>query len=520
MIPPSSPFHRFPFWSLAAAAVVYALSWSPVVGIFGDHPFRVAVVVLLVFPVSVFLAWRFHTRYPRLGQLLALPYWLLLLGVHLIFMPFARGMAPAYFWLSLLTASAVLWLPFRRKTGPAVLLFSLLVLAVFAALDLRYHSALLAGAFLLALLLAVVVLRWLFRRAGSLQVSRFALAVAVFSVLIYPRSLLTYRFSYPGYLPRILSQPGVRTIYTYADREIRAKIPSQIMFLSRLRGTETYVLGPQKPFHQVLILHAGAPPHVETLELGSRGSDNLALDPKDPGVVYLGAGNRFLKIRTTPLAIVSSLELGRSFHNLNFVQYDARRDRFLLSQDMGRQVFVVDGKSMQMFGSIPSPGWSFTDDVWVDPVGDLVLVDCRYFVGRRVDTYDGKTLERRRTYFWPWDYGFNFGTLDVQGRRVYLASTNTGKVRILDLDNLTPVDEFRLEPGIRNLNFDVHRGWLLVGNYFRGDLIVYDPARGRVIGRIFLGRRLRWIEIDQENGSWYATTAVGGFKILPDEALR
>jgi hypothetical protein len=60
---------------------------------------------------------------------------------------------------------------------------------------------------------------------------------------------------------------------------------------------------------------------------------------------------------------------------------------------------------------------------------------------------------------------------------------------------------------------------VLIGSYFKGNLFVYDVARERVIGRLFLGRRLRWVQVDGENHKWYATSAVGGLQIDPDVAF-
>jgi len=291
------------------------------------------------------------------------------------------------------------------------------------------------------------------------------------------------------------------------------------MFLARLPESDIFILGPQKPYHHLYFLRSGDPPYVTTLDLGSRGSDNLAFDPDDPSIVYVGAGNWLYQVSAASPRIIKSVELDRSIHNLNFLHFDSQGDRFFISKDIGDQIFVVDRKTFRIIATIPSPYKTLTDDVWLDPAGDLVLVDSRYFIGRRVDTYDRSTLRQKKTYFWPWDYGFNFSTLDPDGRRVYLASTVTGKVRVLDLDTLTPADEFRLESGIRNLNFDSERRWLLIGSYFKGRLFVYDVDRKKVIGHLFLGSRLRWVHVDAENRNWYAATSVGGFEISPDEAF-
>jgi len=331
--------------------------------------------------------------------------------------------------------------------------------------------------------------------------------------------LFLYRFDFPGALPAVLAHPGVRAVYTYADPDTRRDIPPQIMFLARLPGSDVYVLGPQKPYHQLLFLEDHAPGRLTALELGSRGSDNLVFDPDRPETLYVGAGNVLHKISATPPRILDSLRLDRSIHNINFLHYSPRGNSLFISEDAGDQIFVVDRNGFAEQGEIPSPAGTWTDDVWIDPVGDIVLVNRRYFVGRRVDTYDRSSLRHRGTYLWPLDYGFNFGTVDPEARRVYLASTVTGQVRVLDLDTLKPVDRFRLAPGLRNMNFDSARRWVLIANYFQGTLQAYDVTRKRIVGSLFLGTRLRWVDVDPESGKWYASSSVGGFEIDPCRAF-
>jgi len=502
-----------------AVTAVYTVAWAPALGVFGDHPYKVLTAVGLGAPTAVLLGTRFHRTFPRIAGVLRIPYWGLLLALNLIFLPFSYCTSPPYFWAALGLASTALWLPLGRRSGSMILVASLLLMAVFTAGDLRLHAAWSAALFLAAGSIAAAATWALTRRGAFRSLSRIAFAFAALSLLIYPRSLLLYRFDFPGALPAVLAQPGVRAVYTYADPETKRQIPPQIMFLARMPGSDTYALGPQKPYHHLIFLEDEDPPRLTALELGSRGSDNLAFDPEQPDILYVGAGNFFHKISATPPRILHSLRLDRSIHNINFIHHSARGDSFFVSEDAGDQIFVVDRRGFAKKAEIPSPPWIWTDDVWLDPVGDLVLVNRRYFVGRRVDTYERSTLRHRNTYRWPLDYGFNFGTVDPEARRVYLASTVSGIVRVLDLDTLRPVDEFRLEPGLRNMNFDPGRRWVLLANYFRGTLHVYDVTRKRITGSVFLGTRLRWVDIDPASGNWYVSSSAGGFEIDPAEAF-
>jgi hypothetical protein len=167
---------------------------------------------------------------------------------------------------------------------------------------------------------------------------------------------------------------------------------------------------------------------------------------------------------------------------------------------------------------LSAPGM-VTDDVWPDPVGNQIFVSGTYAVGWQVYTYDKTTLAPRRVYRWFGDIGFHFSTIDPPGRRAYLASTTSGTLRVLDLDTLQPVGQIPLEVGLRNLAFDPVRRLVLISSYFRGNLFVYSPERGEVVGKIFLGPRLRWVQVDAESGQWYATSAAGGFAVDPEKAL-
>lgn len=504
------------------AASVYLAAWAPILGLFDVSGIAAKAAAGLICLGAVAAAAWLHRRFSSIARILAVPYWAVVFACHSVLLPMAFSMDPVYFTLSLVAAIIVVpkWF-LKKRFVPAALVVAVAVTTAAVAADVRFYCRAASVLFVALGAVAALVVWRLGQWAPSMRPSRLAVALATLSVLVYPKSFFSYSLPLPGHVPAILSQSGVRAVYSYKDRDVRASIPPQVMFLARIPHSDAYIIGPQKPYHRLCVLRPGSVPRVAQLEMGARGTDNPFFDPSDPRRVYIGAGTSFHLVSLDPLEIIASAHLKDAIQNLSYIRYDPGADRFFIAQDIGDRIFVVERQTLRSVATIPSPSRSLTDDVWIDPVGDAVYVDGRYFYlfGRRLDVYDRTTLEPKGTYVQPWDYGFNDGALDPERRRAYLASTITGRIRVLDMDSRAAVDEFSVEIGIRNVALDSRRGWLLVSSYFSGRLFVYDVERGRPVGSIFLGKRLRWVHIDAENGKWYAATAAGGFEISPEEAL-
>jgi len=90
----------------------------------------------------------------------------------------------------------------------------------------------------------------------------------------------------------------------------------------------------------------------------------------------------------------------------------------------------------------------------------------------------------------------------------------------VDLDTLKKLDFFHLDIGIYSMNFDTKRRMLLAASHFVGRILAYDVDRQVVAGSLFLGKRVRWIDVDDQNGKWCVTSSVGGFGIDPEEFMK
>ena len=505
---------------LIAATAIYSAPWAPLIGQLLVHKRYPASGVGIACLILIYLALWFHERSPKWTAILSIPYWAFLTLLNIVFGYMARWEDPLYFWISVGLALIVLLQKIGSKIRPYVLTAGILFATIVLTNELRFHSAFATLICSLTGIIALAGIFWLSRKNRLAQFSQLAVAFFLFSSMVYPRGAISYGFVFPKFLSKILSQPGVKAVYTYQDKRVKELIGTQAMFLARVPGSETFVVGPQTPGHHLCILAPGEPVKISCLDIGTRGADNIAFDSEKPTIAYIGTVDRLLKASTNPPMILKAITLKRSYHNLNFIHYDSKADRLFISQDFGHEIFIVDRKSLNVVGTIPCAGRAVTDDVWPDLIGNLVFVSGTYPVGWRADTYDATMLERQNTYLWRWDIGFHFSTIDPISRRAYLASTTSGWVKILDLDTLREVGAFRLEVGLRNLNFDSVRRWVLITSYFRGNLYVYDTIRKQVIGKLFLGTRLRWVEVDKENEKWYATSSAGGFEISPDVAFH
>ena len=504
----------------AGIVCVYAVAWFPFLGQLVLNDRRPLWLVGPLFVLLVYAGLRWRTLVPIwLRAVLAVPYWGLLLFFHILFGTMSHWMSPGYFWLCLVLAVAMA-LP---RIGPylvrPVTVAAPVLLLVSTVRDVYWYAPWAAAAWFGLCVLLSAGLVWLNRDHRLISVSRATLAFFLFALLIYPRGGVIYKLVFPGRLDAVLARAGVTAVFDYSDPRARREIGSQTMFLARVPGESVFVTGPQTPCRNVVVIRLGSETEYAKVELGMRGGDNILFDPDDPRQAYVGTVFGLVHLSLEPPRVLRTLRLQSSFHNLNFLHYDAPRDRIFVSFDFHPEIAVIDRTTFEKVGAIPCPRRTRTHDLWLDPVGGQVTVSATYPFGWRIDTYDLDTFERKRTYRWPWNIGFHFTTVDPEGRRMYLASTASGQVRVLDLDSLEEVFTFYLEPGLRNLNFDASRRLVLISSYFHGNLFVWDADAREFVGSLNLGRRLRWVEVDPENGLWYAATAVGGFAIDPNAAF-
>jgi len=449
---------------------------------------------------------------------IAVPYWLLVITAQIPFALFGFQTSPTFFFIALaLALTAFLPIPWQRLRRWILVVF-VAILGVASAWELWAWSH---AASLLAAVFAIVgpmLTLFLARRGVFTAVNRTAVALCVFTALFYTKGYLVYGTHKPLAINRILQQPGVRAVYDYRKPPFDKGFPTRTMFMAPVPGYDMYVVGPHDPYREVLRIEPGAPPIVSRLSIGARGGDQALFHKDTPGAFVMAGRSHLYRIGVDPLRILDEANLGEKKLPLNMVRYDPLNNRYFVIRAYHREAYVVDRASFRLVKTMKAPPYSCYTDGWVDPTGNALILLGDYLPGGQVELYDLTTLALRKKIHLPWD-PLTLGVLDDRGRRLYIASLIRRSILVFDLDTLEPQGRLEAEYGIRNLNFDPQRRWLIAGNFFNGDLLVYDADTKQLIGKLFLGKQVRWVEVVPENGKWYVNSSAGGFEIEPDMAF-
>jgi len=336
--------------------------------------------------------------------------------------------------------------------------------------------------------------------------------------LVYTKGYFVYGIHKPLAIERILRQPGVRAIYDYRKPPFDREIDSQIMFVAPIPGYRMFVLGPHDPYREVLFVQTEQPPSVLRIPIDGRGGDQALFHDDEPGMFVMAGRSHLYRIGVDPPRIVDALDLSEKKLPLNMARYDAKNDRYIVTRAYHSHAYLVNRKTFQLARTLKAPPGSCYTDGWVDPKNNALILLGNYLVGGGVFAYDLNTLDLHGEVRLPWS-PVTLGTVDVRGRRLYVATLLGKRILVFNLDGLERVGELDAEFGMRNLNFDSERRWLIGGNLFSGHLRVYDVDAGRLIGKLFLGKLVRWVEVNRKNGLWYSNSSAGGFEIDPELAL-
>ncbi|MDP8224702.1 MAG: hypothetical protein P9L99_15185 [Candidatus Lernaella stagnicola] len=92
---------------------------------------------------------------------------------------------------------------------------------------------------------------------------------------------------------------------------------------------------------------------------------------------------------------------------------------------------------------------------------------------------------------------------------LYVAQMFLRRVLVLNAKTLARIDTIDAGYGPRDLEFDLDRGLLLIGNYFDGTIDYVRLADRKRIGRVFVGRPLRGLWYDADYDRLYAACGCG-----------
>ncbi len=448
----------------------------------------------------------------------SIPYWLLVFIAQIILAPVAWMMNPAFCAVAIVVGLAALASRFYLPLASIAPIVGYVLMTALTTVDMIPASATIVLTIATLGFVGTGVLIWLARRGAFVRLSGLLIALFVFNMMTFPRGFMNYKVTFPGDLKKVLAQPGIEAVYTYADPKIAAVVPPQIMFMARVPHTDNYILGPHDPFKKLYLLRPGDPPQLQSLDFGGRGGDNCVFAPDDSSIFYLLGRDSLHRVSTNPLRITDTLDLGYSIMPLSILKLNRETDQFLIGRVGTQYIQNIDRQTLTVRASYSNPDWMFLTDAWIDPVGHQVLLIGCDLTGLVIVSLDMTTLTEKRKSHWPASW-ISQMIIDPVGRRAYVGSYLGGFVHILDLDSLEHHGKFYLEPGIRSLNFDAQRRWLLAAGHYSGYEFVYDIDRQEIVDKLFLGKRVRWVCVDAISGKWQATSSIGGFEIDPKIAF-
>lgn len=177
--------------------------------------------------------------------------------------------------------------------------------------------------------------------------------------------------------------------------------------------------------------------------------------------------------------------------NANVIQ--SLGDRKVLVQTEGRDLIRVDfaSRSLDVLASLDN-----TNDFGFDPETGRIAI------GRdgQMEILNLRTGERVSETRLPEGPGFRLSRMAwcLEARVLVASDFRTGRIYSFDSDDLRPVGEADLRPGVRNMACRGMR--LFVANYVTGLLTVLDPLTLRVVDRVYAGPRMRAVWIDPSTG--------------------
>ena len=164
-------------------------------------------------------------------------------------------------------------------------------------------------------------------------------------------------------------------------------------------------------------------------------------------------------------------------------------------------------RSYQAFG-IPN-GFALDDAanlIHIATSGHLLTFDTRS--GQVVRKLD---LRRGLIRPFPLKPHFHRVVLDPETGATYVTYLEFGRVYRIDGRRGILMLEADIGRGVRDLTWDTSRGTLYVGNYITGDVLGLDAQSLEVMGRVFIGSRIRGLAVDDQR--LLATSAVGGISV-------
>ena len=382
----------------------------------------------------------------------------------------------------------------------------------------------------LALLLAVIISRSiLLGLEFNGLIGLIALTVAVLGLLgaFTKTSRLSRAYAVIGFLAllhaaaffsgkpfwrkaEILGHDFVRPVLTVFDQNKNISEglsgQTQVRFLTEDAGGKYYLAGTRYKFPYLFRINKSDPTKIERISLPGGTSDNLVRVQTDNSVIVGDfEGHRILRVQVDPFRIIS--ELPFSDKRVGLFQAADDFSRLYLVNDLDDSIYSLDPQNLTILAQVAGKGWNAA--MLCDSTGEDIY---RTGIDGTLTRYRAPSFIQEASAKLRGAYFFNL-ELDEKGGRLFASSTSRGFLYELDPLTLAIRQEAPIDRGVRFAAYDTVRNILYVGNYFTGELMVIDPKTLQQLGSVYLGPRLRWLEITADKQRLLIASGFGGFEV-------
>lgn len=133
----------------------------------------------------------------------------------------------------------------------------------------------------------------------------------------------------------------------------------------------------------------------------------------------------------------------------------------------------------------------------------------------------GSAPRLSKVCFSYWDTLMSLGpaiglAVNVKRKEIYMGLPYEGSIYVIQEGSFNRLRKIHVGVGLRELTFDSRRGVLYAANYIRGEIVGVSPETGRILKKIFVGRRIRQISYEPRIDRLLATSANGFMEIRLD----
>lgn len=373
---------------------------------------------------------------------------------------------------------------------------ALLLVAIPAYYLSRYGYEISGGS--LIFVFGILFLMWVF--VSILSRSMVSVAFFLGLLCIYHALSFSRFWAYrdPGAVSRILSQAEVKSVLLQPHGTLRRIY---------VDPEEQYLIGvmqdSQKNASTVVKVSLRKPePPAYLHEGGARD----ACFYKENVFVTLHEKPEILKINLRQFTIERRLQINMK-PLMNVFVHEPSRQLFVTSESHKMQSFPLTSLRKKADMIIDgNPYTSFFSE-------DKKTFFLAFFVGKyaalQINPY---TLKIQNKLMRPWWVIMGAGA-DSATQRLFLASTFTGKLHVIDLKTFSPVRSLYLGTGLREVLVDRKRNVLYVGNFITGKLLVMDLKTLKLLREFYLGDKLRALTLSPKSNTLFAASVYGIFKI-------